>query len=526
MLSFDISQHRPEILAFTDKISQKYLNSQNLQLIVDNLTNLDSCKAINSQIEDKGRFPLHPQKYNPMKKKKQQELENYLTLQKQAIAHSLTSTMEECIKKTPNLNPDKLNHHFEVIEQIFEIFLKDINQFSPKTFSFIFQYGWESVTNTQSNDYIMPIGIGGNQIPPPYIEAYIIQGLEILKYLNQLKQANKIHFLPFLVLCFSYPTQVIECDLDNHGNAIRPTLHYHTAQVNITRLHQFISIFAPEIKNNVIFCAFPAYKRYSLGRVFFAVLYQRIKPEISQKLFTIKGDVVNEEKEQTDLIYGILEHYNAYVTRHLFSAFIFSHSHSLRLGSAYTESQFWAFSSTLLTDLRYYSEEIALKILVTASSLLDTLFSQDPNCNDWSESDLNLTDFEQIQANLAYQLSEIPKISTIHAQIGIPCHASYLKHPLEMTLQNLVNIGCYKAEILVKQGRADKARKLEQSFESVTKVIGLDNYIAFLSQWVDQYRDYDVDESVLLLDLFEQHERIQSILLNETSTRKLLNYHL
>jgi hypothetical protein len=90
------------------------------------------------------------------------------------------------------------------------IFLESIEQFSPQTFSFIAKYVLEASLGAKSSDFILKISIGGNQIPPPYVESYIIQPLLILDRLNQLRKQGKIFFIPSLCLSFSYLTQIIE----------------------------------------------------------------------------------------------------------------------------------------------------------------------------------------------------------------------------------------------------------------------------------------------------------------------------
>ena len=518
-----------QVQLFARAICTHQLNQRKAELIVDTLDSSSKSKMINSQIQDKGRFPLDSTKLgieSIKKASKRKAIMDSIESYKNGIERQLIKTLQQCIASSPPMGDTQLQQRFNVIEQVFEVFLDGTEQCSPQTFSFIAKYAWDASANHGNNDYVLNIGIGGNQIPPPYIESYLVKPLSILKKLNELKKQGKLFFLPALCLLFSYPTQIIECDYDNQGRKIRPLLHYHTALVTISRLHRFVALFFPEIKDRLYFHGFPAYQRYSVPRITFAILSQCIDPIALKKLFIIKGSLIDLEREQNDLIYNAIGNYNAYVGRHLVSTFMLSQSHTLRFGSAFTETQFHASSSTLLQYLWTNNSQIEQKIADITLGLIENFSAQDRECNDWSDRDIYLNNFKQIKEQLTYQFSNLPPQSKIYSQIGIPSHASYLQHPGECSLSNLVKHRRFSADALEQQNRTDKAKKLAQSFSSVIAAIGFDNYLNFLTLWANQYKSYDIEDAALLQAFCSRQEIVQSILCPQEETRELLNYHL
>lgn len=267
--------------------------------------------------------------------------------------------------------------------------------------------------------------------------------------------------------------------------------------------------------------------------MFFAVIWQKIPipPETLDLLFAIKGNVQDDMEDCQDLIKVCLGNANPYVSRHVFTNMNLSNANTLRFGSDRTETPFHLAATSLSSVLRQGETAIREAVKLSRLQLIQIFHSQASkqknSLDDLMREDSFLLDEFMVELLLNKQLSSLPPLTKIHAQIGMHnTHACYYKHPEEPSLEEIIASGDYSAQRLREQNRADKAMKMEQTFAKAAEAVGKQIYLEFLSQWCDRYLSKSVSETQVSEKLHDQTERIVPLIMPIYETRQLLNYWL
>ena len=510
------------------------------QLILDSLDlNSWESKALKSKVKDTAIIELNHFKLGGFDRSTASHRKSYDKLRRdyaklqQKLKQKINSFLQNWMTQNPEdlILPERL----ETIKQIFKIFL-DTKQVSELTFLWITKFALASTTSSSKEieEFYLSVSLGGDAVIPPYIEAYIIQPLSVLRQLKQLQERGLIKVIPRLSLIFTYHCQAVENYSDRAGNAINPTLHIYNSQVTLRRIAAFINTFFTEIAKDCDLVVFPNYQKYSLARLFFAILWNQIpiEPQIRQRLFAIKGKVQDDKPDSQDLIKSFLGPVNPYVSRHVFTDLNLSNANSLRYGSDRTEPQFHLAVTSLCSVLRENGEAIREQVKDLAWQLIQRFLSQPSHKSDLRstnliEQDSLMLDGLHLEVLLNQQFSRLPPLSKLHAQIGMEnTHACYYKHPDEPSLQEIITSGNYSAQHLREQNRPDKARKMEQTFAKAADCVGKEVYLGFLSQWCPQYLSKNLAEAEVFERLCDQVEIVNSLILTADNTRQLLNYWL
>ncbi len=513
------------------------------QIIPDNLEAIAfpfeiKSKALEGKLKDRAIIELLPKNLGLSEKstgkKKCKSWQNIEEDYKQLKQNIQTKTTDKIIAWL-NTNSFEVitQERIEIIKKICEIFglmeyqdnlflswLKkygEIQQISEQAISWIMIYALETTKIDGSSCchlFYLTTSLGGDVIPPPYVESYLIEPLIKLSLLKQLYLQEKIRFIPQFFIISSLHTQPIENSRDSSGNILNANLHIYNSRITLIRLFDFIKTFFPHLNGHCEIIEFPGYQKDSLARLLLGCLwkYIPIEEKTLNKFFAIKGDRKSseEQKNQVDELKILLgNEVNPYVSRHLFSNMIFSHAHTLKFASDATEPQFHLSSISLYSVVRKEGDTIIKLILSYYQK-----FSQKVKA-------LN------VESIIENQILNLPPMAKIHGQLGMAdCHACYYKYQEEMSLKEILTLRHYSAKNLKEKQRQNKAKKLEKTFARSVELLGQKTYLKFLELWAPFYITQTTEEEILKNYLDKQKEIVQTIIVSPTKTAKILNYYL
>ncbi|MDJ0901655.1 MAG: hypothetical protein QNJ55_22925 [Xenococcus sp. MO_188.B8] len=478
-------------------------------------------KAAKSQIQANACMSLDINTYGGFDKinkktqrKKQQLIEDIqfcrqriLTVAQNILDQDIIDDVEFTVKR------------IDIIFKIIDIFLSQSHQVSEQAIAYFLKYAIAATDSSNQEQFYFCTSLGGDTVAPTMVEAYLIHPLDLLRELWQLLQQEDVYRLPRLAFVFTYVCQLAENDRDKERDLINPALHVYNSRQTLLRIADFIKFAYPNLASYCDYLIFPAYDRCSMTRLFCAVSWQKFPGDRDtlQKMFRIAGDVQDKNLTSKDLLHQIIGEFNAYVPRHGFSNLILSKAHTLRFGSDRTEPQFHLVASTLVQYWQKNPEQIKDAIRAASCLLRERL-----------HTNIELIDRDRFcfEPALNFQFKSINSVGKIHAQIGIPVHAAYYKHPDEPYLNELVSAKTYTADVLRNRDRANKAEQLEAAFNSVVERLGKSVYIDFLAAWNSQYLDKTASEEELRAGLSLQSSIINSIVMEPHETRQLMNYWL
>ena len=491
------------------------------QFIPDNIkyASLLKTKATKSKIQANGCLSLDIDNYvgfdkiNRKTQRKKQQLNQEIKLCRQRILTVTQNILDQEINDNIEFTVEKI----DIIINILNIFLNNSHQLSEQATAYFLKYAIAATNSQNQEEFYFCTSLGGDTIAPTMVEAYLIHPLDLLRDLWQLLKQGDIYRLPRLALVFTYVCQLAENDRDKEGDLINPALHVYNSRQTLLRIAEFIKLAYPNLASYCDYLVFPAYDRHSMTRLFYAVSWQKFPGDLNilHKMFLIAGDVQDKNRTSKDLLHQILGNFNAYVPRHSFSNLILSKTHTLKFGSDRTEPQFHLVASTLASYWHEHPKQIKDAILRANYLLRERL-----------HTNIKLIDRDLFEPALNFQFKSINKVDKIHAQIGIPVHAAYYKHPEEPYLQQIVSARSYTANNLRNLDRVNKAEKLEAAFNSVVKRLGKSVYLNFLESWNSQYFSKTTSYKEVCTSLFLQYSKINSIVMQPHETRQLMNYWL
>lgn len=475
-------------------------------------------RAIRSEIEQKAIAPLEIERLTGL------DGTNKRARRKRADAErdieNLRARLEQPARDIlPNLR-DLSAERLEKVKEILAVFQAINHQVSEQFLAYVLDYALAATApNAPSAKYFFTVSIGGDQEPAPYVEAYLVPPLSVLRSLKRLQVRGIVSFLPKFVVISTHNSQVVENHFDKLGRPIEPLIHQHNSLTTLQRLQSFAENFFADVNNECLWLEYPVYERYSQARLFCALAWDYIPlpPESRERLFQIKGNVVDTDRDSGDWLETHLKDFNAYVPRHLFSTMLLSPAHTLRFAAERTEAPFHFAVSSLLPVLKQKGDRLIESIQALARELPETLRP--------------LAHSQYAPGSLSFELALTKQIysisSKIHAQVGIPdLHCCYYKHPDEPSLAQMIETGSYSAEELRQLGRSRKAAQLERTFNRVTEAIGLDDYLDFLSDWYPKYLSLGDSNETVKPALARQRDALQAFVLPSFETRLLMNYWL
>ncbi len=490
-------------------------------------------KSLIGRVLDRGIIELNSKRLSISKKNRKSKSSEELYDDYQSFKTKIKEIHRDFCKQWMMLNPQEqiTPKRRKIIEQIFDILLdlESTRQISESTIAWITKYSLETTqtsTSTNPEEFYLTASIGGDTGIPPGVEAYFIDPLQKLRCLNQLKQQGQIHFIPQFIIVSTVHAQAVENSHSKDGQVLNPKLHLYNSRVTESRIKSFIEEFFPELSEFCHLVEFPAYLNHSYPRLFFSVLYRfiPIETKILNKLFVIKGNVQANASEDIFKI-ALGNDLNPYIALHLFYNMIFSQANTLRFGSDATEAQFSLAATSLDLNMREKKEQIIEEFQDSLKKIREALSFTSIELN---EEDLLLfNEDSNILKNIEHQLSAQPPSTKLHAQLGMTnVHATYYKHPLEPSLDEILRVGFYKAEQLREANRTKKAEKLEKTFARTIDYIGISAYFDFLKGWQKAYLPEVLEPCSMELKLRSQAEKMEHILLDERKSRQILNYYL
>lgn len=409
-------------------------------------------------------------------------------------------------EKNPHeeVSPERM----EAITQIRDIILDGTDQMSESTEKWILLYALEATRGTDSakGTFSLNVSMGGDQVPPPYGEAYIIEPLEKLRSLKKLRDSGQIQFLPTFDIISTQYSQLIENSKDHEGNPIEPRLHTYNSMVTLSRLSDFIEKFYSDVKEHIRFHVFPRYSKEGLFRMYLAAIAQNLPltDDEYHNLFTI-GEGLHEEGGgidgdpvekvfglQADAVLskqtkkkGVPQKINPYPIRHLVSNGLASPLNTLRFAAAATEPRFHFVASLAKEVVAGDGYRNILKFLqqkVQASSL-------SPENKEQLRAEIERVTEEGNEKEHDRKgvfFEDLPP--SIHAQLGMDVHATYYKQGFDPSLETLVQEGRFEPTGLDAEERTGKRERVEAAFQRIVDAVSHDAYIAHLKKWKDFYK--------------------------------------
>jgi len=230
------------------------------------------------------------------------------------------------------------------IQQITDsIITADIGPISVGTFEWIIHYALEATRNPESpskEPFVFTLSIGGDQVPPAYVETYVLTPLKIIAQLKKLADDGVIDakMLPTLEIMGTATSQMAENTLDHEGNPIHAGRHMHNSVVTLARLQKFAEAAYPEVADRLRIHLFPEYKPDSGYRYFLGALSAEVG--LPPNMFDVKGSVQGGEEKADPIAELFGKNTNIYPFRHLDSNCVMTDAHSLRFGAHRTEAPF------------------------------------------------------------------------------------------------------------------------------------------------------------------------------------------
>lgn len=395
------------------------------------------------------------------------------------------------------------------VQKIIDIITEGNHQFSEKTLEWLLLYGLEATREEPTKEaFSFNFSLGGDQVPPPYIEAYVLEPLQKMKALKALQDAGEITFMPTLDIVATAMSQLVENTKDHDGNPIERGKHIYNSLISLRRVQGFVEKHYPELTDHVNIHLFPEYQEDGLFRLYLAELTKgiSISEEEFNKLFAIKGHVQDEingdEQTLIEKLYGDI---NIYPARHFISNGNASDVHTLRFGADRTEPPFHFIACEVYKSMKnnHVVERLSQRI---------------------ESSDLG----QDIKIKLLGQMENLKAVvechkqnGALHAQIGMKgVHATYYKQPQDPSMDEITQNKKY-APNLKEEDRLEKGPELIKVFESVIEVIGME-YYNHIAHWKDRYATENPGD----ICAYEAAEEMGLHLVSQQNTREYLKMHL
>lgn len=309
------------------------------------------------------------------------------------------------------------------IQRITDTIINDeIGPVSAGTFEWIVNFALEATRNPESpsrEPFIFTLSIGGDQVPPAYVETYVLTPLKIMANLRALADEGVIDeaTLPTLEIMGTATSQMAENTLDHEGQPINRDRHMHNSVVTLARLQAFARAAYPQVADLVKVHLFPEYQQDSAYRYFLGALAAEV--EVPPNMFDVKGKVQdgNGKVDPIEELFG--RNTNIYPFRHLDSNCVMTDAHSLRFGAHRTEAPFHL--------IAMMSAEMA-----TSDRLIERIKYEVNAPNFLGDKGQVLAKIEAIQAQIDRYRSAKPGR---HAQLGIQgMPATYYRQSYDLTL--------------------------------------------------------------------------------------------
>ncbi len=360
----------------------------------------------------------------------------------------------------------------EKMKRIAGVIMEGSSQFSEKFPEWLVRYSLAATSesnNKSERKFSFTTSLGGDQIPPAYPEAYLIEPLDKLQSLFELYEAGEISELPTFDIVSTAYSQLAENKKDHKNGKINAQRHIRNSLVTLARVQDFIKENYPQIADRVRIHLFPEYSEDGAFRMSLGALTANL--ELDEKdfdnLFAIKGKL-QDNGEHTDPIENAFgREFNLYPARHLFSNGVLAAEDTLRFGADRTEAPFhlistlarkalsdegtFSFDKSISSDINYSSVIAAKRLLVEAAK------------TDWDRE-------------------------SVHAQLGMrDVHATYYRQAFDPSIEEIIAEGGLNPRGL--EGRSDKEEKVLNTFSRVTDKVGVAKFIAHMKKWSSEYLD-------------------------------------